>query len=60
MVHLLAEEKRAPKASDRADLLDLVSRVMQEQREAYETRIVSLRTNTDRRDLDFVMRRFIM
>jgi hypothetical protein len=57
MVHFPAKEKRAPKASDLANLLDSVSCVMEEQRKAYDTRRISLRTDKDRRELDTVMKR---
>lgn len=60
MVHLPAEGKKAPKASDLANLLDSVSCDMQEQRKAYETRIIGLRADTDRKELDSVMRRLMM
>lgn len=60
MVHLLAKEKRASKASDLANLLDSVSYDMQEQKKTYKTRRIGLRTNKDWGKLDSVMRRLIM
>jgi hypothetical protein len=55
-----SKREKAPKASDLANLLDSVSRVMKEQRKAYETRRIGLMTDEDRRESNSVMRRLVM